>query len=97
MAQRAPVKAATSLAKFKAVPWLLLFEAGRLAYSHVTDALSPADRKKLSAMVKRTKGKPQNLSERDRDELKRLARKLDLPGLLKALGPTAIRARTRRF
>lgn len=97
MAQRAPSRTkGSSLERFKAVPWLLLFEAARLTYTHVTDALPESDRRRAVMIVKRTKGRPQDLTDREREELKRMVRKLDLPGLLRTLGPTAVRARTLR-
>ncbi len=69
------------------VPWLLLFEAARLAHGHLMEVTSPADRGKIAEMVRRTKGRPQRLTDRDRAELKRIGGKLELGSFLRSAGP----------
>lgn len=86
----------TRFAKFRAMPWLLVFEAARLAHSHFMDATTEADRRRAGAVLKRTKGDPRAMNARDREDLTALARKMDLKRLARDLGPTLIRGRPRR-
>ena len=69
------------------VPWLLLFEAARLAHGHLMEVTSPEDRARLSEIVRRTKGRPQRLTAADKADLKRIGGKLDLGMFLRSAGP----------
>ena len=84
------------LARLGRIQWLLVFEAARMAHGHLMDVTSPQDRRKVQDILKRTKGMPQNLTERDKAELKRIAGKLDLGRLARDLGPSLLRGRGRR-
>lgn len=72
------------------VPWLLLFEAARLAHGHLMEVTSPQDRRLLADIVRRTHGDPRRLSARDKDELKRIAGKLELFSFAKSAGPRLV-------
>jgi len=56
--------------------WLLLFEAARATHGHVMHVTSAADRRFLNDVVRRTKGRPNKLTERDKAELKRISAQL---------------------
>lgn len=60
----------------KAVPWLLVLEAAMIARDH-WGRLDSRDRAELSRIVRKSKGRPNNLSDRERSELLRLVRLLD--------------------
>jgi hypothetical protein len=55
---------------------VLLAELGMLAKVHF-ERLSPAERRRLVLLVKNAKGWPQNLSEREQRELKKLVAKVE--------------------
>jgi hypothetical protein len=76
----------------RAAPWLLVYEMARAAKDH-WDHLDPRDRNRLAELVRRSKGRPQNLS---RSELAQLVRRLELLRLGGALGGAAIAGRRRR-
>jgi hypothetical protein len=56
--------------------------------------LAPGERERFSALVRKSKGNPSNLSKRERDELKRLVVKLDVPAMGRALIPFVGRRRS---
>lgn len=51
--------------------------------------LTPGERAHLSALVKKSRGRPGNLNSRERGDLKRLASKLDLPAMARGMAPIA--------
>jgi hypothetical protein len=67
----------------------------RVAKDH-WDQLDPRDRSRFAELVRRSKGRPQNLTRSERDELAQLARRLQLLRLGGALGGAAIAGRRRR-
>ncbi|HWV87901.1 MAG TPA: hypothetical protein VNZ62_20800 [Capillimicrobium sp.] len=75
------------LVALRKVPWLLLFEAARVTHGHVMERTSPADRRRVMALVRRTKGNPLALTARERSELKAIAGKLQVGQLAGALSP----------
>jgi hypothetical protein len=78
----------------RALPWALLLEVVVLARDHV-GRLTPGERAHLVALVRKSRGRPGNLSAHERNDVRRLAGKLDLPALGRGLGPIARRARGR--
>lgn len=85
------------LTRVRAVPWLLVFQAARAAQAHLLDVTTPADRRRVKEIVGRSKGDPRQVTQRDRDELQRIARNLDLRRLAGELAPLGMRHRRRRF
>ena len=59
------------------------------------DKLTPGERAHLSALVRKSRGRPGNLTARERSDLRRLAAKLDLPALGRSVAPVARRLRLR--
>ncbi|MCW3069461.1 MAG: hypothetical protein JWL67_2086 [Solirubrobacterales bacterium] len=66
--------------RLRALPWAGLAQAG-LAAGRRWRALSPKDRANLTRLVRDSRGKAGNLSSKERKELGKLVRKLDLKGL----------------
>ncbi len=81
------------LARVRTLPWLILFELARTTKSHLDEHLSESDRRKVSTIARRSKGDVRKLSERDKAELKRIARELNLTMLARNLAPAATRLR----
>jgi hypothetical protein len=79
----------------RAIPWALLFEAVVVARDH-WHKLSPGEREHLAALVRKSRGRPGNLNASERRDVRRLAAKLDLPGLRRDLAPFADQMRARR-
>jgi tellurite resistance protein len=66
--------------------------------NHVSDRLSPKDRQRMLEIVRSSKGRPSNLSDRERKELRALLGKVEPSELAKkvATSPFAGRVRRRR-
>ena len=77
------------------VPWLIVFEVLRAGRDH-WDRLDPSDRAEVSALMRRTRGNPRNLTDADRRVLRDVGRRLHLGRLGWSLGSAAIMRRRRR-
>jgi hypothetical protein len=75
------------------VPWLMLFEVARMTHGHVMDATSPADRRRVVEVLKRSHGDPRKLSASEKADLKRIAGKLDLKTVALGVAPRALRGK----
>ena len=80
------------MTRLRVLPWLLLFEAARTLQAHLTDNLSPDDRRRVVRIVRDAKGDPRKVAQRDRDELRSIAGKLDLMRLGRDMLPIVGRA-----
>ena len=69
-----------------AVPWALLLRGGVIVGKRWS-ALSSKERARLAQLVRESRGRASNLSTRQRLELRKLARKLDLKGMRRELMP----------
>jgi hypothetical protein len=58
--------------------------------------LSEGERSKLTRLIRKSKGVPTNLTERERAEIRKLVGKLDVVGMGRDLLPFAGRLRSRR-
>lgn len=74
----------------KVVPWLLVLEVLRQTYAHWQEQLTAAERKRLTALLKATHGRPGTLSKRETQELRELTSKLDLFALGKRTALSAV-------
>lgn len=70
-AQRLPLLKRMPLARL-----VLIAEVAMLAKAHF-ERLTPAERRRLVLLVKDARGWPQNLSQRERDELRKLVAKVE--------------------
>ncbi|QEC49696.1 hypothetical protein FSW04_20350 [Baekduia soli] len=61
----------------KAVPWMMVLEAAVIARDH-WGRLEPADRRELARIVKKSQGRPSNVTAAERSELRRIVARLDL-------------------
>jgi hypothetical protein len=61
----------------KVVPWMLLLEAAMVLRAH-WGLLEARDRRELARIVKKSHGNPRNVTKKERDELARIVRRLDL-------------------
>ena len=80
----------------KKVSWLLLFEVARMGYGHLQEVTSPDDRRRVMDIVRRSKGRPQNLTAVDKDELRRIGGQLELGRFLRSAGPAVLFSRRLR-
>ncbi|HTZ86267.1 MAG TPA: hypothetical protein VMB05_06330 [Solirubrobacteraceae bacterium] len=69
-----------------AVPWLTLARAAMIVSRH-WNALSAKERAQLAQLIGESRGRASNLSSKQRGELRKLARKLDLKGMGRELWP----------
>jgi hypothetical protein len=75
-------------------PWLLVFEVLRAGRDH-WHRLDPADRERVSALMRRTHGNPRNVTASDRSELRDLGRRLHLVRLGASLASAVVLGRRR--
>jgi hypothetical protein len=66
--------------RLKALPWPVLLQGG-VVIGKRWRALSSKERDRLARLLRASGGRPGNLSEKERKELRKLAGKLDLRGL----------------
>jgi hypothetical protein len=78
-----------------AVPWLTVARVAMVVSRH-WNALSTKERARLAQLVGESRGRASNLSGKQRSELAKLARKLDLKGLGRDLWPLVRGSRGRR-
>lgn len=76
--------------RFRAVPWMLSLQAMVVASEHWRH-LTERERSRVLQLLRESRGWPGNLGTKERNELKRLVAKLDLPGIGKDLLPLARR------
>ena len=80
------------LPKLRGLPWMVVLDVAFIAREHWMH-LAPHERERFAALVRKSKGNPSNLSKRERDEIKRIVDKLDVPGMGRALIPFVGRRR----
>ena len=62
----------------RAVRWAAVYEAGKLLYGHgkrIYDNLSPAERERLGQLLRKSRGKRSNLSDREQRRVFELVKK----------------------
>jgi hypothetical protein len=79
----------------KGVPWLLLLQAVVILGKRWS-ALSAKDRARLTRLVRQSRGRVRNLSAKERMELRKLSRRLDVKGAGGELLPLIRGGRKRR-
>ncbi len=62
--------------KFKAVPWLLVLAAIRVLYEH-WQRVEERDRRRAAEILKRSKGLPHKMAQKDRRDLVDIAKRVD--------------------
>jgi hypothetical protein len=83
------------LTAVKGLPWVLLMDAAVVVNAH-WQALKESERSRVGALIRKSKGDPRNLTKRERDELRKIAGKLDVPGMARDLIPFAGRRLRKR-
>jgi len=74
------------------VPWLLVFEAAMMLHRRWR-TLSPDDRRRLTALARKSRGNPLALTKQERTEFRRIASRIDVSGLTTELMPFGRRLR----
>jgi hypothetical protein len=62
----------------RTVPWRLVLEVATLVVTRLRDDLPPAERRRLTALVRKSKGDPRRLTGGERRQLLELLRTVDL-------------------
>ncbi len=73
----------------------MLLDAGRIANEHWR-RLTPAERSKLTRLLRKSKGRPSNLTDRERADVRSLVSKLDLEDAGRKMVPFGSALRRRR-
>jgi hypothetical protein len=79
----------------RALPWAVLLQAA-MVIGRRWRALSEKDRARIARLLRDSGGRPRNLRPKERRELRKLARKLDLKGMGRELVGLAGARRGRR-
>jgi hypothetical protein len=80
---------------FRRIPWIVLFEAV-IAARRRWRQLHPDDRSRLTQLVRKSRGRPYQLTREERAEFRQIASRLDLVGLGRELMPLGRRLRRPR-
>lgn len=83
------------LPALRAAPWAILIEAALVMRDH-WNTLPEKDRARLAEVVKKSRGRPDKLTKRERDDLKRIVGQLDVKQMGKEMLPFVGRARGAR-
>ena len=83
------------LSKLRLTPLAVALQAAMVARDH-WQGLDERDRRRLSRLVRDSRGWPGNLTSKEREELTALLRRLDLPGMGREMLPLARGARRSR-
>jgi hypothetical protein len=86
LGSKGPLKSRVSGSRVKALPWAALLQAGA-AFGERWRALSERDRARLAQLVRGSRGRLGNLSSKEREELRKLMRRLDVKGMGRELLP----------
>ncbi len=81
--------------RLKALPWAIVLQAVMVVGKRWR-ALSESERARVAQLLRRSGGRPGNLSAKERKELRKLAGKLDLKGLARELGGIGRSGRRKR-
>jgi hypothetical protein len=81
--------------RLKALPWAALLQLG-VAVNRRWRSLSERDRARLTQLLRSSRGRRANLSGKERDELRKLVRKLDVKGMGRELFPLLRGGRRKR-
>jgi hypothetical protein len=84
-----------AVSRLKALPWAALLQAGVIV-GRRWRALSEKDRARLTRLLRESGGRLGNLSSKERNELGKLVRKLDLKGVGSELRPLLRGGRRRK-
>ncbi len=90
----ANLKRSVSSANAKAVTVLLVAQAAGVVREH-WQGLDPHDRKRLTELLKTSKGRPTALTPDQRSELTKILQRLELPKLGRSLAPLAAKRATK--
>jgi hypothetical protein len=74
------------------IPWVVVFEVAMMLRSRWT-TLPPDDRRRLTALARKSHGNPLALTKSERAEFRRIAMGLDPVGMARDLTPFARRLR----
>jgi hypothetical protein len=78
----------------KGLPWALVLDVAVVVNSH-WQGLKESERRRAAELIRKSKGNPRTLTKRERDELRKIADRLDVPGMARDLIPFARRLRKR--
>ena len=86
--------------RLKLVPWRLVLEVATIVVSRFRDDVPPRERRRLTALVRRSKGNPRRLTAAERHEMLDILRHLDVARLGRdvtaLVGARRLRRRLRR-
>ena len=79
------------MTRVRAVPWSIVFQVAMAARKHWKN-LAPKDRTRLAELLKKSQGRPNRLSARERAEVRELVTKLEPREFARSIVPIGRRA-----
>ena len=62
----------------RALPWAAILAVGRIAYDRFREDVKPQDRRRLGELLRKSRGNPSRLTERERHEVLAIVRHVDV-------------------
>jgi hypothetical protein len=84
-------------AAVRAIPWARILAVARVVLDRLAEDVPKKDRRRLGALVKKSKGDPRNLTAAERHEMLAILRRIDLTKLGKDLAGVVALSRTARL
>ena len=85
------------MAPIRALPWGRIFAIARVALERFSEDIPKKDRTRLTALLRKSKGQPRNLTTDERREVVRIVRQVDVTKLGRDVATTLALARSGRL
>ena len=79
------------ITRVRALPWSIVLQLAMTARKH-WKRLAPADRARLTELLRKSQGLPNRLTEKERDEVRALVAKLEPAAFARSIVPIGRRA-----
>ncbi len=73
------------MATVRALPWARILLIGRIVVERLSEDIPPKDRRRLTQLLRKSKGDPRKLSSAERRELLAIVQKVDAKKLSRAI------------
>lgn len=91
----ATIRSMPAISRVRAMPWIMVFELA-VTLRRQWKRLEPGERAELSALIKKSQGRPSNLDAGERKAVRRLVAKLEPGQIARSVVPIGRRARKAR-
>ena len=88
---------AAPAAALRAIPWKRILAIARVVLERFSDDIPPKDRRRLGALLRKSKGDPRRLTVAERQEIVRIVRQVDVGKLGRDVATLLALARSGRL